>query len=209
MINKSCINRLSTYRNALLRLKTLNFVKVFSENLADAARVNAMQVRKDLSVFGILGNKRGGYLIDDLITQIDRILGKDKLQKFIVVGIGNIGRALLSYPGFGQNEIEIAGGFDVDPNKHNRDAKVPILPLEELEGFVRSNDIEFGIVSVPDNAAQQVLELMNRAGIKGVLNFAPICLKEPAGCIVRDLHLENELENLIYFTNIAEKAEVK
>lgn len=205
MINKSCIIRLSRYRNALIRLKTLNFVKVFSENLADAARVTAVQVRKDFSLFGICGNRRGGYMIDDLITKIDQILGKDKIQKFVVLGIGNIGRALLHYPGFKKNEIELVAGFDIDAQKHDRNATVPILPLEELPDFVNKNKITFGIISVPDFAAQQVLELMIQAGIRGILNFAPICLKEPQGCIVLNLNLETELENIIYFASVTEK----
>jgi len=192
-----------------MRLKMLNFVKVFSDNLADAARVTAVQVRKDFSVFGISGNRRGGYMIDDLITQISMILGKDKVQKFVVIGIGNIGRALLHYPGFKKNDIEIVAGFDIDPNKHNADAEVPILPLEELGRFVEANEIIFGIISVPDFSAQEVLELMLKVGIRGILNFAPICLKEPPDCIVRNLNLETELENIIYFTNFAEQAGCK
>ncbi|MCX5635330.1 MAG: redox-sensing transcriptional repressor Rex [Planctomycetota bacterium] len=206
MANKSCIIRLSMYRNALIRLKTLNFVKVFSDNLADVARVTSVQVRKDFSLFGISGNRRGGYLIDELISQISAILGKDKVQKFIVIGIGNIGKALLNYPSFKKNEIELVAGFDIDMNKHNRDVEVPILPLEELGKFVAENEIKFGVISVPDFAAQEVLELMFRAGIKGVLNFAPICLKEPPDCVVRNINLETELENIIYFTNFAEQA---
>ncbi len=206
MANKSCIIRLSRYRNALMRLKMLNFVKVFSDNLADAARVTAVQVRKDFSLFGISGNRRGGYLIDELVSQLSAILGKDKIQKFVVIGIGNIGKALLHYPGFKKNEIELVAGFDIDTSKHNREAEVPILPLEELNKFVVENEIKFGIISVPDFAAQEVLELMLRAGIRGILNFAPICLKEPPDCVVRNLNLETELENIIYFTNFTEQA---
>jgi redox-sensing transcriptional repressor len=206
MANKSCIIRLSMYRNALTRLKALNFVKVFSDNLADAARVTAVQVRKDFSLFGISGKRRGGYLVDELIAQISAILGKDKVQKFIVIGIGNIGKALLNYPGFKKNEIELVAGFDIDVSKHNREAKVPILPLEELGDFVKKNGIKFGIISVPDFAAQEVLEVMLRSGIKGILNFAPICLKEPPDCVVHNLNLETELENIIYFTNFAAQA---
>ncbi len=207
MINRSRIIRLSRYRNALVRLKALNFVKVFSENLADAAHVTAVQVRKDFSLFGITGNRRGGYHIDDLITQISAILGKDKVQKFIVVGIGNIGRALLHYPGFRKSGIEIVAGFDIDPAKCDREAPVPILPAAEMASFIAEFGIIFGIISVPDTAAQEVLEQMLAAGIKGVLNFAPICLKEPKDCVVRNLNLETELENIIYFTNFAEQTE--
>ncbi|MCK4887181.1 MAG: redox-sensing transcriptional repressor Rex [Planctomycetes bacterium] len=209
MANKSCIIRLSRYRNALMRLKALNFVKVFSENLADAARVTAAQVRKDFSLFGISGNRRGGYLVEELLEQINRVLGKDKLQKFIVVGVGNIGRALLNYPGFKKNEIELVAGFDIDASKHNREAEVPIFLLEELNDFVKDNGIKFGIISVPDFAAQQILELMIQTGIRGILNFAPICLKEPEDCVIRNLNFETELENIIYFTNVTEKTEVR
>lgn len=209
MANQSCIIRLSRYRNVLMRLRALNFVKVFSENLADAARVTAVQVRKDFSIFGISGNKRGGYLIDELITKISAILGKDKIQKFIVIGIGNIGHALLNYPGFRKNEIELVAGFDIDASKYNRDAEVPILPLEEMGDFAKANNIKFGVISVPDFAAQEVLELMLRAGIKGVLNFAPICLREPQDCVIRNINLETELENIIYFANFAEQTENK
>jgi len=206
VLNKSCIIRLSQYRNAIIRLKTLYFVRVFSDNLADAARVTAVQVRKDFSLFGISGKRRGGYLVDELISQISAILGKDKVQKFIVIGIGNIGKALLHYPGFKKNEIELIAGFDIDASKYDREAKVPILPLEELSEFVKKNGIKFGIISVPDFAAQEVLEVMLRSGIKGILNFAPICLKEPPDCVVHNLNLETELENIIYFTNFAAQA---
>jgi redox-sensing transcriptional repressor len=191
------------YRNALIRLKALNFVKVYSDNLADAARVTAAQVRKDFSILGISGKRRGGYQVDELITEISAILGKDTVQKFIVIGIGNIGRALLNYPGFKKNDIELVAGFDIDVSKHNREAKVPILPLEELGEFVKNNEIRFGIISVPDFAAQEVLEIMLKVGIRGILNFAPIYLKEPIDCVVHNLNFETELENIIYFTNFA------
>lgn len=207
MANKSCIIRLSMYRNALIRLKTMNFVKVYSDNLADAARVTAVQVRKDFSILGICGKRRGGYQVDELITQISAILGKNKVQKFIVTGIGNIGRALLHYHGFEKNEIELVAGFDIDQSKYNREAKVPILPLEELGEFVKNNEIRFGIISVPDFAAQEVMEVMVRAGIRGILNFAPIYLKEPPDCVVHNLNFETELENIIYFTNFAAQQE--
>ena len=202
MVNTTCISRLSRYRSAVLRLKAVNFVKVFSENLADATGVTAAQVRKDFSMCGISGSGRGGYPINELIEQLNKVLGKDQVQKFVVVGIGNIGRALLHYPGFHRNEIEIVAGFDIDKTRHDRNAEVPILPPEELNEFIVNNSIRFGIITVPEIGAQDVLEAMLNAGIKGILNFAPICLKAPAGCVVRNLSLETELENVIYFTNI-------
>jgi len=201
MANRSCIIRLSRYKNALNRLRALNFVRVFSDNLADAAGVTAAQVRKDFSLFGITGNRRGGYKVDELSEQLHRILGKDQLQEFVIVGVGNIGRALLHYRGMEKSGIRIAAGFDIDPAKYNREENPPVLPLENLVEFVKTHSIRLGVIAVPDYAAQQVLEIMLSAGIKGVLNFAPICLKAPGGCVVNNINLETELENLIYFVN--------
>jgi len=201
--NRSCIIRLSRYKNALNRLMTLNFVRVFSDNLADAAGVTAAQVRKDFSLFGITGNRRGGYKVDELAEQLNRILGKDQLHEFIVIGVGNIGRALLHYPGFERSGINLAAGFDIDPAKYKQEGTPPILPLEELADVIKTRDVRLAIIAVPDYAAQQVLELALAAGIKGVLNFAPICLKAPGGCVVNNINFETEIENLIYFVNAA------
>jgi redox-sensing transcriptional repressor len=207
MANRSCVIRLSRYKNALNRLKALNFVRVFSDNLADAAGVTAAQVRKDFSLFGITGNRRGGYKVDELSDQLNRILGKDQLQEVIVIGMGNIGRALLHYGGLEKSGIKIAAGFDIDPAKFDPDGRPPVLPLDNLLPVVQKRGLVLGVLAVPDYAAQQVLELMLSAGIKGVLNFAPICLKAPEGCIVNNINLESELENLIYFVNAANNEE--
>lgn len=201
MTTRGRILRLSRYKNAAIRLKSLNFVKVFSDNLGDATGVTASQVRKDFSIFGISGNRRGGYQIDELLTQLNNVLGKDKLQKFIVVGAGNLGKALLHYPGFAKSGIKIVAGFDNDPGKQNRKAEAPILPMNEIENFVKTNEIEMAIIAVPDFAAQEVFEILIKTGIKGVLNFAPIRLKSGENVIVHNLNIETEFENLIYFVN--------
>ena len=203
--NRNCIIRLSRYKNSLYRLKTLGFVKVFSDNLADAIGVTAEQVRKDFSLFGISGNKRGGYQVDALIEKLNSILGKDRMQKVIVVGLGHIGTALTKYRGFEKEGIKICAAFDIDPLKHNRESEIPVLPLEELKGYVKSNGTGIGIIAVPDIAAQQAADLMVSAGIKGLLNFAPIRLRIPEDVVVNNVNLELELENVIYFVNAMNK----
>ena len=197
------IARLHGYRNSLFRLKHLGFVKVFSENLADAVGVTSSQVRKDLSLFGPSGNKRGGYLVDDLIPKLNQILGKDTPQNIIVVGAGNIGNALIHYPGFQREGIRIVAAFDQDQAKINRDAAVPVLPLSELKEFVGRQYIKVGVIAVPDTAAQQVLDELVAAGIKGILNFAPIRLNAPDGIIINHVNVGVELETVIYFVNVA------
>lgn len=207
--SKKCVSRLFRYKNSLYRLKELGFVKIFSDNLAEATGVTAEQVRKDFSIFGISGNKRGGYQIDVLLEKLNNTLGKGQIQKAIVVGIGHIGTALTRYKGFEKESIIIAAAFDIDHEKHNSDTEVPVLPLEELKNFVKSNEINVGIIAVPDIAAQQVADIMVSSGIKGILNFAPISLKVPSDVIINNINLALELENIIYFMNVVNKKELK
>jgi len=202
---KNCIIRLSRYKNALYRFQALGFVKVFSDNLAESVGVTAALVRKDFSVFGISGNKKGGYQIEALLEKLNSILGKDRLQKVIVIGAGYIGSALMRYRGFEGEGIKITAGFDIDPSKVNRSASVPILPLEEVKGFIKSYGIKIAVLAVPDIAAQEVVDIICANGIKGILNFAPLRLKSPECCIISNVNLEIELENLIYFVNVMEK----
>ena len=204
-MNRNCIIRLSRYKAALYRLRSLGFIKVFSDNLADAIGVLPSQVRKDFSLFGISGNKRGGYQIDALLEKLNSILGKDRQHNVVVAGAGNIGTALIKYGGFEKEGMRIAACFDIDPAKFNRKVEVPVLPLEELKDFVRSNNIKIGIIAVPEIAAQSVLDIMAASGIKGVLNFAPLRLRGTDDLVIHNINLGLELENLIYFVNVKDK----
>ncbi len=206
MKNRKVISRLSKYKNALNRFKALGFAKIFSEYLADFVGCTSSQVRKDFSMFGITGNKRGGYNIDQLLEKLNIILGKNVVQKVVIVGAGNLGRALLNYKGFENDGIRIVACFDIDPAKQNANMRIPVLPLEELPSFVRINGIETAVLAVPDLVAQEVFDKLVKAGIKGVLNFAPIRLRTDASCFVSNINLEMELESLIYFVNASEHA---
>jgi redox-sensing transcriptional repressor len=203
---KNCILRLSRYKNELYRFKELGFIKIFSEYLADAVGVTSAQVRKDFSLFDISGNKRGGYTIDVLIDKLNAILGKNQIQKVVVVGAGNLGSALLRYKNFEKQGIRIEAAFDIDPAKGSQKSGTPVHPMTELESFLRNNEIKIGILCVPEVAAQSVFDAMVRAGIRGVLNFSPLQLKNPADCIVTNVNLEVELENLIYFVTAGNPA---
>ncbi|MBF0493767.1 MAG: redox-sensing transcriptional repressor Rex [Candidatus Omnitrophica bacterium] len=204
---KRTINRLFIYKNALNHFKKLGFVKVFSDNLADAVGVTPSQVRKDFSAFAISGNRRGGYRVNDLLENINKILGKNKVEEVIVVGSGNIGRALIRYnEGFMKENIKIVAAFDTDSSKADRDNAIPILPFEEMADFIREKGIKVGIIAVPDGAAQHVFEVMANAGIKGVMNFAPIMLKGTPTAVISNVNLALELENIIYYVNAGESA---
>ncbi len=205
MANKNAVTRLSKYKSALYRFRSLGFQKIFSDYLAEAVEVTSAQVRKDFSLFGITGNKRGGYGIDNLIEKLNDILGKNEIQKVILVGAGNLGSALSKYKNFEKESIKIEAVFDIDPSKQNQKLPVPILPLDKLESFIAENRIKAAILCVPDIAAQQTFDQLLKAGIKGVLNFAPITLKAPEDCVVSNVNLAVELENMIYFVNAMER----
>lgn len=202
-MNRQSMIRLSKYKNTLQRLKSLGFVKVFSDNLADALGIKATQVRKDFSIFHILGNKRGGYNIDELLAHILKILGKTSIQRVVLVGLGNIGTALMNYKGFEREGIQIVACFEIDPAKLDQSLSIPVLPMEQLSDYIQNHGIEVGIISVPDIAAQRVLDLMIQTGIKGVLNFAPIRLRGPDEVVISNVNLVQEIENIFCLVNAA------
>jgi len=205
-MNKQSVSRLSKYRAVILRFKELGFRKTYSSVLADAVGASAEQVRKDFSVFGICGNKKGGYLVEDILQRLNTIFIKDKEHKVVIAGAGNIGKALMNFNGFKKDGMNIVACFDVDPAKTQKKyAGIPVFSPEDLHGFVHSNTIRVGIICVPEYAAQHTADLMVKAGIRGILNFAPIKLSVPQECVVNNVSLEQELENVIYFSSVAEK----
>jgi redox-sensing transcriptional repressor len=205
--SRAAVSRLHNYREALYRLKFMGFLKVFSENLADAIGVTSVQVRKDFSTFGLVGNKKGGYQVDELITKLDDLLGKNRTHQIIVVGSGNIGRALIHYRGFEQSCIRITAAFDSDESKIKRIAEIPVLPFSEMKDYVKKHKITTAVIAVPDVAAQPVLDQLMEAGIKGVLNFAPVRLNTPEKFVLHNVNLGLELETILYFVNALDRQE--
>jgi redox-sensing transcriptional repressor len=200
-ITEDFILRLLKYKNILTRLKKLGIVKVFSDNLGDATGLMASQVRKDFSTLEIAGNKRGGYHIDNLIEKLSEVLGKDEVQKVVVVGCGHIGQAIMAYRGFSNENLKIVAGFDIDKTKMSGGEHVPVHPIEQLDEFVKKHKIKVGIIAVPESAAPDVYEKMVAAGVKGVLNFARVYLRKAHGVIVNTVNIELQIENLFYFVN--------
>ncbi|MBN1411271.1 MAG: redox-sensing transcriptional repressor Rex [Spirochaetales bacterium] len=200
-MNENSIERLSKYKSSLQKLKTLGFLKVFSDNLADALGIQSAQVRKDFSLFGISGKKRGGYNVEDLLTSINTILGKDRIENVIIVGCGNIGIALMNYRGFVREKIKIIAGFDIDPSRMAKVEKIPIYTMEKLKDFIHAESVKIAIIAVPDIAAQRVADLLISYGIKGILNFAPIKLKSQGEVVINNVDLIQEIEKVIYYAN--------
>lgn len=199
-IPRKTIYRLSIYLRCLHRLKSNAIRTVSSEALAKAAGVKSTQLRKDLTYFGQFGTRGLGYDVEQLAQMIIDLLGTNSLQPVILVGVGNLGSALLSYRGFEQEGFEIVAAFDVDAaNKQSRRNQPQINGMEDLDDVVQRMAVKMAILTVPATAAQEVANTLVEAGITGILNFAPIVLQVPEEVMVNNVNLAIELENLSYF----------
>jgi len=199
-IPRKAIYRLSIYLRCLQRLREKGLRTVSSEALAGAAGVKSTQLRKDLTYFGQFGTRGLGYEVEQLATMISDVLGTSRLQPVVLVGVGNLGLALLSYRGFEPEGFEIVAAFDVDLSRR-RDKHItkPVHPMDKLTEFVRARGVKMAILTVPAAAAQEVANTLVEAGITGILNFAPIVLHVPEDVMVNNVNLAIELENLSYF----------
>jgi redox-sensing transcriptional repressor len=200
VIPRKTIYRLSIYLRCLARLKENGIGTVSSEALAKAAGVKPTQLRKDLAYFGTFGTRGLGYDVAELSKKIAEELGTSSLQPVILVGVGNLGLALLSYRGFEKEGFEIIAAFDAEPRRQ-RDKKIkqPVIGMEQLPEFIREHHVKMAILSVPTAVAQAVTNSLIESGIMGILNFAPIVLTVPEDVMVNNVNLAIELENLSYF----------
>ncbi|MDC7240699.1 MAG: redox-sensing transcriptional repressor Rex [Spirochaetales bacterium] len=190
--------RLIKYKRILIQLKSLGLEKVFSSNLGDAVGISQALVRKDFSRMNLTqGNGKGGYNISELLDSLNRILGTSELQDVIVIGAGNLGKALIKHESFYKEGINISAGFDINP----RDAEIngtPIYPMEVLFNYVTQHQIKVAVLCVPAGAASHTRDLLLEAGIMGVLNFTPVELKSTDELRVQNVNICLEIENLFF-----------
>ncbi|MDB6150670.1 MAG: hypothetical protein JWQ44_2118 [Chthoniobacter sp.] len=200
VIPRKTVYRLSLYYRALQRLKPNSIETVSSAALAKAAGVKATQLRKDLTYFGQFGTRGLGYNVNALSAKLTEVLGTTHLQPVILVGAGNLGSALLRYPGFAKEGFEVVAAFDLEATKkRERDLGVRILPMTKIGEFVKAEQIKMAILTVPAVVAQEVTNELVAAGVLAILNFAPIMLQVPDRVVVNSVDLAIELENLSYF----------
>lgn len=199
-IPRKTIYRLSIYLRCLARLKDNGIRTVSSETLAKVAGVKSTQLRKDLTYFGQFGTRGLGYDVEQLSRVITEELGAKGLQPVVLVGVGNLGLALLSYRGFEKEGFEIVAAFDLDP-KRKRDKQIaqPILGMDKLAEVIHAQHVKMAILTVSAAAAQEVANTLVQCGVTGILNFAPLVLHVPEEVMVNNVNLAIELENLSYF----------
>jgi len=204
IVPNPAVRRLSLYLRQLEAFKKKDRRTVSSKQLGESLGLTDAQVRKDFAYFGQFGHPGIGYRVDDLIAQVKRILGTDKTWNVLLVGAGNLGRALLAYKGFDQKGFRLASVFDADPNKvGKKHGPFIIQPLTELAATVQKQNIRLGIIAVPADNAQDVADQLVAAGVRGLLNFAPVSITVPQDVALSTVDVAVQLEQLSFQVNVS------
>ncbi|HEX16359.1 MAG: redox-sensing transcriptional repressor Rex [Deltaproteobacteria bacterium] len=203
-VPEATIRRLSTYTRYLKELEEKGETVVSSAQLAKACGVNPAQVRKDLAYFGEFGIRGVGYYVKDLYEDLRRILGLNREWRLAIIGIGNLGTALLNFKDFLKENYKIVAAFDIKPEEvvgrvaEKVGKPVEILHPDRLKEVARERKIDIAIITTPPSEAQKVADQVVEANIRGILNFTPAQLRVPRGYIVKNVYFTTILDNLVY-----------
>ncbi|MBN1192242.1 MAG: redox-sensing transcriptional repressor Rex [Coriobacteriia bacterium] len=198
-IPATTIQRLPLYLRCLLQAEEQRIPLVNSGTLAEMCGTNAAQIRKDLSYLGELGTRGIGYEVRALIEHISAVLGITERRRAVLVGFGRFGGALLGYPGFAERGFDIVAVFDSDPDKIGVSVGgLTVLSVDELEGVLQATGAEIAIMTTPGDVTQELADRLVRAGVRGILNLAPVRLVVPEGVAVRQVCLSTDLQVLSF-----------
>ena len=197
---EATIRRISTYQRILNPINEEGIRVVSSSEIARRCRVKPAQIRKNLAYSGEFGVRGKGYYVEELLSNLKKILGVTNIWKVILVGAGNLGPALLAYKQFLSHRFIIDAVFDKFPEsaRPQKPGAPAVLPMEKLKSVVRSRKIEIGIVAIPSEAAQSVVSKLAESGICGILNFSPTQVFAPEQVRTKNVDLGSELEHLSY-----------
>ena len=198
-ISQAVISRLPRYFRYLGELKDEGIERVSSQELSDIMRVTASQIRQDLNNFGGFGQQGYGYNVGYLYDEIGKILGLHEEHNLIIVGAGHLGQALVNYMNFERRGFIFRGIFDSDERLHGTQIRGnTVRPMREMERFVKDNDIDIAVLTIPKSSAVEVAEQLVSCGIKGLWNFAHVDLQVPDDIQVENVHLSDSLMKLSY-----------
>jgi redox-sensing transcriptional repressor len=188
------VRRLPAYLRFLYELKAKDRAAVSCTHISDELRLDPTQVRKDLAITGIVGKPKIGYMVPELIDAIEKFLGWHDCSEAFLVGVGNLGGALLNYPDFKKHGLNIIAAFDIDNEKIGKTFQgKEIFPIEKFQNLASRMHVKIGIITVPPKHAQEIANIMIRADIKAIWNFAPATLNVPENVIVENVHLASSL----------------
>ena len=198
-ISRAVIRRLPRYYRYLGELLENGVERISSSDLSKRMKVTASQIRQDLNNFGGFGQQGYGYNVKYLYTEIGKILGLEENHNFIIIGAGNLGQALANYTSFENRGFILKGIFDVNPRLEGVTIRgVQIRMMDELSSFIRDNDVEIGVLTIPKEKAIEVANLLVDNGVRAIWNFAHTDLNLPDNVIVENVHLSESLMQLSY-----------
>jgi redox-sensing transcriptional repressor rex len=198
-ISRAVIKRLPRYYRYLGELLESGTERISSGELSERMQVTASQIRQDLNNFGGFGQQGYGYNVKYLYTEIGKILGLDRSHNFIIIGAGNLGQALANYASFERSGFILKSLFDVNPRLEGVTIRgIPVRMVDELEDFLKNNDIEIAALTLPKSKAIEVADILVDNGVKGIWNFAHTDLSLPKDVVVENVHLSDTLMKLSY-----------
>ena len=198
-ISRAVISRLPRYYRYLGDLLEAGVERISSRDLSKKMHVTASQIRQDLNNFGGFGQQGYGYNVKYLYTEIGKILGLDRSHNFIIIGAGNLGQALANYASFERSGFILKSLFDVNPRLEGVTIRgIPVRMVDELEDFLKNNDIEIAALTLPKSKAIEVADILVDNGVKGIWNFAHTDLSLPKDVVVENVHLSDTLMKLSY-----------
>lgn len=209
-IPKATARRLPLYHRYLRFLNEAGKNRVSSAQLSEAVKVDSATIRRDFSYFGALGKRGYGYDVESLMNFFSTQLSQDRLTNVALIGVGNLGQALLNYNFRRNNNIRISAGFDVqDDLVGTIHQGVPIYHIDEIVEQLDLQQIDVAILTVPADIAQEMADKLVKGGVKGIMNFTPIRVTVPSNIRVHNVDLTNELQTLIYFINYYKELDIK
>ena len=198
-ISRAVISRLPRYYRYLGDLLEAGVERISSSDLSKKMHVTASQIRQDLNNFGGFGQQGYGYNVKYLYTEIGKILGLDRCHNFIIIGAGNLGQALANYASFERSGFILKSLFDVNPRLEGVTIRgIPVRMVDELEDFLKNNDIEIAALTLPKSKAIEVADILVDNGVKGIWNFAHTDLSLPKDVVVENVHLSDTLMKFSY-----------
>ncbi len=201
-ISQAVIGRLPRYYRYLGELKDEGVERISSQELSELMKVTASQIRQDFNNFGGFGQQGYGYNVEYLYKEIAKILGLDQQHNFIIIGAGNLGQALGNYMNFERRGFIFRGMFDKNPDLIGKDVRgVKVMPMEDMEQFIKDNDVDIAVLTIPKTSAVDLADKLVDNGIRAIWNFAHVDLNVPEGVLVENVHLSDSLMKLSYNIN--------
>ncbi len=198
-ISQAVIGRLPRYYRYLGDLRDANIERISSSELSGLMKVTASQIRQDFNNFGGFGQQGYGYNVEYLYTEIGKILGLNDAHRLVIVGAGNLGRALIGYSNYESRGFIFEGIFDQDPDIIGKEVgELTVRPMNELEDFIISHKIDIVVIAIPKAGAVEVAEKIVKCGVKAIWNFAHTDLNVPSDVVVENVHLSDSLMKLSY-----------